>query len=561
MKSSVFGKIKRWFLDHKKVSFVLLLIFVFAGYKVYASSNSASAEPKYIISTAKKGTIVSSVTGTGQVSASNQVDVNSEVSGDVISVNVKLGQEVKRGQVIVSIDSRNAQRDVQNAELSLENAKIAYEKALKESQDQAVGSSISDLKKAYDDGYTAVSNAIIDVPDIIIGMDNVIYDPYHSPYFSDTNIILNAGQTALDYKYDAGRTFDLAKKDYESDFKVYKSVKTDSDNTKILSLINQTYSMVKELHSALTGTYNTIDYVKGRIGATNIPPEVASDKTAISGYISKMNSHLSNLSSALTDIQNAEDSATTATMDLKSAELNVSKAEDTLRDAKEALYNHSIRSPFDGVVAKISIENGDKISVNAPVATIITNQKVAEVSLNEVDVSKVKIGQKVSMTFDAIEDLKIDGAVTEVDLLGTVEQGVVSYKVKVAFDHDDERIKTGMSLSASIVNDTKGDVLVVPNSAIKSKGNRNYMEVLDQSLMQSQGASKGITSAVAPQRLEVKLGLSGDEYTEIISGLNEGDKFISRTITATATKTTTTQTPSLFGGARSGASGARQLSR
>jgi len=144
MKFLNFASIKKWILEHKKTSIVLALVLVFVGYKVVSGWNNTTGETRYIISTAKIGTITSSVTGTGQVSASNRVDVASEVSGDIVSVPVKLGDIVKKGQTLTFVDSGDTQRAVQNAELSLENAQISYDKALKTSQDQASNSSISD---------------------------------------------------------------------------------------------------------------------------------------------------------------------------------------------------------------------------------------------------------------------------------------------------------------------------------------------------------------------------------------------------------------------------------
>lgn len=525
-------EIKKWIFSHKKTSVFLALILAFIVYKIAGSFGPENGQVQYITATAERGAIVSSVTGTGQVSASNRVDVTAEVSGDIVSVPAKLGDTVSQGQTLASMDSRNASRVVDNAQLSLENAKIAYEKAQKKSLDQSESSSVSDLNKAYEDGYTAVSNAMIDIPDIVAGANSIFYDPEHSPYFGDLNVRGTAGETGIDYKYEAGRTFDQAKKDYDDVFKTYKSIKA-SDREKLVSLMENTHAMVKKLHTALTGAYNAIDYVKQRTPSENVPAQIATDKSALSSYITKLNNHINSLSNSLTDIEDAKDSSTEATLDLKTAELNLSKAEDDLRNAREDLASHQIRAPFSGVIGKVDVKTGDRISSNGAVATIITDEKIAEVSLNEVDISKVKIGQKATLTFDAIDDLTITGTVSEVDLLGTVSQGVVNYTVKIAFDVNDERVKTGMSLSAAIVNDTKQNVIRVPNSAVKSQGNASYVETLD---------SKGSVA-----QLPVQTGLSNDEYTEIISGLNEGDSFVSRTITQSSTASTQ-QAPSRFGG-------------
>ena len=532
MKLINFSKIKKWIIEYKKISILLIIILVFVGYKTVQGLSSTTGEIKYITEIAKKGTIISTITGTGQVSASNRIDVISEVSGDVIYVPVKLGDVVKKDQTIAQLDNRNASRTVKNAELNLESAKIAYDKALKQSKDQAINSSVSDLKKEYDKGYNEVVSAFIDIPDIIAGLDLIFYNYTHSPYFNDINIQLNAGQIAIDYKYEAGRTFDQAKKDYDLNLKNYKTTYINSDPEKIVSLVEETYNIVKKISTALAETYNTVDYIKSKTPVNYISNEIAVDKNTLSSFITKTNSHTTNLSNVLTDIENAKDTATTATLNLKSAELNVSEAEDTLREAREVLWNHRIKAPFDGIIGKVSVENGDKISTNETVAVMITDEKEAEISLNEVDVANIKMGDKVNITFDAIDDLTITGKVIEIDLLGTVEQGVVNYTIKISFDLNDKRVKTGMSLNASIITDSKDNILIVPNSAIKSQKSMSYVEVLSDNL---------------PKPVKVETGISNDGFTEIISGLNEGDRYISKSIIQSNTKTTT-QAPSLFGG-------------
>lgn len=539
MNKGFFSKAKGWALSHKKTSAIILLALVFLGYKEYKNLYPSVASVQYITAKVERGTIVSSVTGTGQVSASNRVDVASEVSGDVISVPVKLGDSVKKGQVLARIDSADSARAVQNAELGLENANIAYDKAQKGVKDQSTDSSISDLNKAYDDAYTDVADTMIDVPDIVSGMDSIFYDPSHSPYFGDLQAASYAGQTAIDYKYEAGINFDKGKNDYSAVFKDYKSLNA-SDRDALVALVQSAYEMIKKLHTAATGAYNTIDYIKQRIPTSEMPTQITTDKNTLSSYITKLGNHMDTLSGVLTNIENAKDSATNATLDLKSAELKLAEAQDTLKNSKDDLANHTITAPFDGTVGKVSVEVGDKISTNSTVATLITDQKVAEVSLNEVDVSNVKVGDKATITFDAIDGLSITGTVTQVDLLGTVSQGVVSYTVKIAFDVNDDRVKTGMSLSADIETGITQDALRVQTSAVKSQNNQNYIEALD--------------SAGAMVKIPIVTGTSNDEYTQVLSGLNENDSYISKTITQTAAQTT--QAPSLFGGSGTRNSGA-----
>jgi multidrug efflux pump subunit AcrA (membrane-fusion protein) len=173
--------------------------------------------------------------------------------------------------------------------------------------------------------------------------------------------------------------------------------------------------------------------------------------------------------------------------------------------------------------------------------------QMAEISLNEVDVAKVAIGQKVTLTFDAIEGLSLTGVVSEIDTIGTVTQGVVTYNVKIAFDTQDERVKGGMSVNASIITNVKADTLVVPNSAVKTQGTGHYVEIFDPPIATTSG-NQGTVSKVAPHKVQVEIGLANDTSTEITSGLKEGEQVVTKTTTTTAVKTAA---PSLIGGGSS----------
>ena len=108
--------------------------------------------------------------------------------------------------------------------------------------------------------------------------------------------------------------------------------------------------------------------------------------------------------------------------------------------------------------------------------------------------------------------------------------------MSINFDTQDSRVKSGMSVSAAIITDTKQDVLVALNSAIKSQGNAYYIEMFDSSLLSPSGtqANQGVPSATLPRQQSVEVGLSDDTQTEIISGVKEGDQIVVRTIAASA---------------------------
>ncbi len=217
------------------------------------------------------------------------------------------------------------------------------------------------------------------------------------------------------------------------------------------------------------------------------------------------------------------------TIDQRRASL--ADAEHKLADEQQALRDFTIRAPFEGVLAKITAQGSDPVSPSSIVAVLLTPKKLAQISLSEVDAIKIHVGQKATLTFDAIPGLTIAGSVYEVDPLGTVTQGVVTYTIKIAFETQDDRIKSGMSTAVSIVTNVKTDVLLVPNTAIRRQANSATTQIISHPKEDAQTLTdKTVISDTEPETRSVEAGVSNDQSTEIVSGLDERDQMVARTI-------------------------------
>ena len=579
----------KFIVHHKIITGIILLAVLGGGYWVYSAFIKKEAEIVYILTRIEKGTITTSISGSGQVSALNQIDVKSKVSGDVVLVAVNNGQEVKAEDLLLQLDSRDAQKSVRDAEANLESAKIALEK-LKQPADalsilqaenllaqakETKQKTENDLQKSYDDGFNTVSNAFLDFPTIMTGLEDILYKNTISA--SQWNIDWYASQassweeekTAL-YKNNVNGTYSLARQKYNKNFDDYKAVSRSSDTQILESLILETYDTAKIIADAVKNSNNFIDFIKDVMTLHSItaPSAVATHQSSLNTYTSKANSHLLNLlaikqtiEDSKTAIANADRTIAEKTesliklkagadaLDIKSQELTVTQRENSLLDAREKLADYFIRASFDGVAAKINFKKGDSVSANSAVATLITSQHIAEISLNEIDAAKIKVGQKAVLTFDAAPNLSVTGEVSEIDTIGAVSQGVVSYIVKIVFSMQEDLIKPGMSVGATIITDVKQNVLMSPNSAVKTQGNLHHVEIFNNGLSRSKDG-QGFVSDSAPRKQTIEIGLSNDEFTEIVSGLDEGVRVVARTINPTAVTTQTTQAPSLFGAPR-----------
>ena len=563
-------KVKAYFLANKLISFAITILVLAAGYSGVRILTGGNGEIRYILAAAKKSPLVISVSGSGQVSASNQIDIKPKVSGEVIYVGVKIGQEVKAGTLIFQLDARDAQKAVRDAEVNLESAKLQLEKlrgsdslAIPRNKEQAQ----EDLQKAYEDGFNTVSNVFLDLPAVISGVKDILYGEnfskgqWNADYFA--NAVDEYDIKAVQFRDDAYEKYQAARKAYDANFINYKSASRYSADAAIEVLIDETYDTTRMMAEAVKSANNLIQFYKDKLIERNfVPAPVANTFLSdLNIHTGKTNSHLLSLLNVKNSIKNYKDAILNADLDVRSQELAVRQRENALLDAREKLSDYYVRAPFDGTVAKLDVKKLDSVSTAAAAVTLITKQKFAEISLNEVDISKVKAGQKAVLTFDAVEGLTLDAEVAEVDAIGTVSQGVVTYNVKLGFGSEDDRIRPGMSVNAVIFTNTKPDVLAVPNGAVKSQNNNYYVEILDQPELP--GGSQGVIASVPPRRQAVEIGLANDFITEIISGIKEGDQVIVRTVNQNPVPAAQTA-PGIFGapgGNRGGAGGAIRVQR
>lgn len=204
-----------------------------------------------------------------------------------------------------------------------------------------------------------------------------------------------------------------------------------------------------------------------------------------------------------------------------------------------------VTAPMSGIVTNITYAEGMTLG-----GTTDTSQRIAVIraegnplatfNLSEIDVSKVKPGQKATIKLDSLTDKTFTGRVMTVDRIGSVTSGVTNYPVVIKFDTTAAEVLANMSTTANIILDSKDNVLLVPSAAIRVQGGQNAVRIL----------KNGKEQAVV-----VEIGLASDTQTEIVSGLSEGDEVITSTMTSTSTTRQGTSTSPFSGNLRIGGAG------
>ena len=533
---------------HKLISLISFLMIIIGGYFAYQGLAEDGEIVHYVTAAVEKGTIIVSVSGNGQVSASNQVDIKPKVSGEVVYLDAESGQEVKADTLLAQIDSRSAQKAVRDAETSLETAQLELEKLLQPADNyslmQAENSLIQaqdsltklkftqetnyrnaletkekskdNLAESYEDAFNTVADSFLDLPSLMTGLDNILYGYELGDQYTWNKTVLANSIYDSDNRYQlekfinsAEASYKTAKTAYDENLKNYKNTSRYSDREVIELLLNETLETTKAIAEAVKDTTNVLDYwvdcYSGR--DQSIKNQTAEYQSELKTYTSKANSHISGLLSNQRSIKDCQTTELDAErnlieieqnqpldlaaaersveekekslaelkvgpdeFDIRAKKITIQQKEDALLDAQQTLADHYIRAPFNGLIAEVGVKKGESVSSASTVVILITKQQLAEITLNEVDIAQVKVGQKANITFDGIDDLTITGQVVKVDTIGAVSQGVVTYDAKITFDTQDERVRPGMSISVSIITEAKQNVLVVPNAAIKYQG-------------------------------------------------------------------------------------------
>ncbi|MDO9557886.1 MAG: efflux RND transporter periplasmic adaptor subunit [Coriobacteriia bacterium] len=242
------------------------------------------------------------------------------------------------------------------------------------------------------------------------------------------------------------------------------------------------------------------------------------------------------------DVAVAEKSVEAAEAGLSASKSSRSSAYTTYEDAKAAESDLAVTSPCSGTVYSLDIEVGDTVaasggstsqtvstsgatsasssssSSSAPVIVLNGTALVVKLTVNEVDLPTLKVGQRADVEFDALPDLTATGKVYDISDEGLNTQGVVTFDVYIALDVVDDALRPAMSAAATIVTDIAKGALLVPNAAVQSDGDGGYyVQVLD-----STGAN--------PQKITVEVGLMSATQTQVLSGILEGDKVITQTL-------------------------------
>ena len=256
---------------------------------------------------------------------------------------------------------------------------------------------------------------------------------------------------------------------------------------------------------------------------------------AMERSVAKINDNLRNEQAKL------ESTKTSVDVQISQQQNTLSQRNVSLEKAKRKLEDYELRAPFDGIVRRIDFQVGDNLLADAQESKYVVLENpaylIVTVQLDQVDVVHVKEGQKAFITFDALPDKQFEGVIDVIDTTPIQTSGVVSYAIEIALQPTGDTILSGMTAKVEIQTASKEGIVLVPSLAIRQSGNMNFV------------------TSESGQRIPIEIGITDGEYTEVLSGLEEGDRIYSISVSLTS-EAQTPQSAGLGGAIRiPGASG------
>ncbi len=448
------------------------------------SSGSETVEKTIMTSKPFISTIELTVSGSGTVEPLDRYEIVSLVSGDVISAPYEEGDLVKEDDVVYVIDHEEQDKNIESARNSITKSKIRNKIYLDEEEFNKTLAKytvraeedgiISDFDLEADDKVSANSKL-----GVIQNLDKIIATvPFNAAQFEK----ISEGDKAMVYLYPSMYTKEgtVTYKSYKATASVGGAVAYDVEITFDGSNITLTDTSASAGVITDAGTLDSL--ASGSLkypNPVNIFAEVSGDVLSVSEGIK--NGARVKKGDILFTIDSDEflESKTLAEFDFHDLELN-------LENAIDRLDNYNIKSPISGTVISKNLKKGDTVSSgnNGNTLMVIADMSAMKFTFqaDETDIEKIKVGQDVIVTADAVTGKRFIGRVESVATEGTSSNGVSYYEVEVVIDNygqNDESgvLRSGMNVSAEIVYEKAENALCLPVSAVTSMGGDSYVFV------------------------------------------------------------------------------------
>lgn len=487
---------------HRKLVVFLIIILIIVGLGVLINIKAKKAlgdlmdAMKGTVAEVERQSLVESLSATGNISSLETCNVTANVSNvEVLEVLVEIGDQVQAGDVLAIFDSTNLQMNLDSTETNMEVAKAksginvsSSARGLNEAQETEavqIGRDYEDAQKAYEKYLDALKDV----------------DDAQSQY-----------DTAVNY-------YEFRLKEYND----YRDGYSDYDEYDFLHKTERGAEYKSNLTSAESDKNSKKSALDSKIDAAD---------SALTSYKSVIRTYEDHVRNDDSTIMTRNDSLKSAQLDSKTATLSAEIQRKQYQDQVDACV---VTAPSDGVVTAVNIYEGNMYTGS----TIVTLQDISGLEItseiDEYDIAKVKVGQRVVFKTNGTGDQEFEGVIKTIAPTATKSttsqtNTSITYKVKTTILNPSDDLKLDMTAKMSIILNEKDDVLTVPYDAVQTDDEgKFYVELANDNDLGANTASSSKNKAASlvaeRERVYITRGIASDYYIEITGdGIEEGVK-------------------------------------
>ena len=524
--------------------YILAVVILTGGTFFYFVTGSDTGETAsfYVVDSVERGEVTSGIQTTGDIIAKQKLDIDVyKRLSRIDAVNISNGSHVEAGKVLISFDKSDVYVDTQSSRVAVLEAELALENEQKSAGDpntqmRALENQIEGYKKSINDAYQDFLNEDVEIKPANDSTKNKTRPTISGRYVKGAN----------EYRI----LVDIP--DYNDRFKIESSLMYRVfDNSGMISEHELIYGIATPIADTglkilFTSSINPAESDKWKILTPNTEIGTYSEtKADYEKTVKDFKVSLANAEQELKDLKQA-DSGAHRDLTVEKAKVSLAEAKQRLSENYDIVQERDIVAPFSGtvegmenVVAGATPTGGAEDSVN--LGTLISDEFLTTFSLGAADVAKVKVGQKVKVTVTSFSQQPVfEATITQISSL-PASDGVARYEVQALLGYDRTAaelvLREGMLADIEVVEDEKLDALRVPTSAIKYSQGAPKVTVVDQLTeeQKEQVSRMGIVrtegATVSTYEVEVRLGIVGQYYVEILSGLSLGDIIVTSSLT------------------------------
>ncbi|MCC6444816.1 MAG: efflux RND transporter periplasmic adaptor subunit [Armatimonadetes bacterium] len=541
-----------------KISLLILIPLLLMAYGGWRAMGMLKKPPPPVRNlTVSRGDVSVKVVESGIVQPLKKVEVKSKVGGRILNLAVDEGQSVRTGQLIAYIDKKEIASQVEQIRAQLDAAYARLEQArtgagYQSSQTQAqieqareaLSTAEARLAQAREQARVQPSLTRASIAqaqaNVASAQDNVrlLEESTHPQAVSQTEANVQENEATLEnYARNLERQKQLQAKGFVSQRDV-DSAQTQSDVARVRLEESRKRADIlkKQIEVELRNARTRLSEAQAALDAARA--NAVQDGVRRKEY-EAARAAVAQARSGLRAAQAGEAQNRMRLQDVQQAQASVAQLKNSLEEAETRLNDTTILAPMNGLVTKKYIEPGELIT--SGVATFSSGMPIVQVSdlskmlvkinINEVDIARVKVNERVDIKVDAYKGVVFRGRVSKVGsaaLGGEAGQpqpsGVIKFPVEIEIAHPDPRLRPGMSAKNEIIVEERKNVVRVPIEGVSFEGKKAFVELVQSAAPGAKPEAKGVKPAETTQRRAVKVGLKSDIHAEILSGLKAGDK-------------------------------------